>query len=96
MSNCESDWVNSIQIENLPENLRDIAELIGMENMLLILDHFSKQLIYIPGKDQIIKNAKRKFIQNNFTGINHRDLCRKTGYSLSYVYKILKDSHDNR
>ncbi|MEO5358429.1 MAG: hypothetical protein H7844_14185 [Nitrospirae bacterium YQR-1] len=95
MQSCDSHWLHSVQIESLPENLREIAELIGMKNMLLILEHFSKQLIYIPGKEQIIKNAKRKFIQSNFTGGNHRELCRQTGYSLSYVYKILKEPDDN-
>jgi len=47
-------------------------------------------LVYIPKGDGILSRKRNENIKKDFTGDNHKDLCRQYKLSLQAVYKILK------
>lgn len=90
------NWLDDLRIEDLPEPYSEMAELIGIKNTLKIADHFGKQQIYFKSLKEIISERKRRYIIDNFNGVNHAELARITDYSLQYVYEILAEDRNKR
>ncbi len=84
------DWLDGISIEDLPPQYREMAEIIGIEATVKLAEHFGKSGFYFRSLDPLIARKKEEFIRKNFTGKNHRELARKTGYSERWVYEILR------
>ena len=84
-----SDWIKNILIEELPEQYREIAEIIGIENTIKLAEHFEKQAVYFKSLDPLINRKKEKYIHENFDGNNHKMLARITGFSERWIYEIL-------
>lgn len=85
------EWLQEIDISELPEQYQEMAELIGLENTIKLIEHFGKTTVYFLSLDRFIREKKRQYILRNFKGSNHRELARITGYSLVWVYEILRD-----
>lgn len=85
------DWREDITIEELPETYQQMTEIIGLENVIKLIEHFGKQPVYFCGMDKFVSEKKRQYITKNFNGSNHRELARATGYSLVWIYEILKE-----
>ncbi|GER92671.1 hypothetical protein A45J_0389 [hot springs metagenome] len=90
------NWLDNLNIEDLPEPYSEMAELIGIENALKIAEHFGKQQIYFKSLKEIIAERKRQYIVENFNGVNHAELARVTDYSVQYVYEILAKERNKR
>lgn len=83
-------WLKDIRCEELPEQYRELAELIGLEAALCLEEHYRGLYIYFRSLDELTAAKKKEYIIRNFRGSNHAELARQTGYSLPYVYEILK------
>lgn len=91
-----NSWVEDIEIEDLPESYREMAELIGVENTIKLAMHYYKQGFYFKSLDEPIMKKKEEYIKKNFDGRNHRELARATGLSERWVYEILKNGKNTR
>ncbi len=89
-----NEWIKDISIDDLPDRYREMAEIIGVENTLLLAQHYAKMSFYFAGLDSLIAKKKAKYIKKNFNGNNHKELARETGYSERWIYEILKNSLD--
>ena len=90
------EWLKELKKEDLPEQYHEMVDLIGIENTLKLAEKFPKQPFYFIGLEGVIEKKKKEYIHKNFNGHNHKELARATGYSLRWVYEILKGEKDDR
>lgn len=81
------DWQNYFTEEELA-----IAELVGLEGLLLLIDHFKGMPVYFT--EDRIEKMKKDYIQKNPDGLSKKDLARKMGYSLMTVYRYNNQPDD--
>ncbi|GIL19505.1 MAG: hypothetical protein DWB56_14820 [Candidatus Jettenia sp.] len=84
-------WLDEIDVSELPRHYQEMVRLIGIENTIKLIEHFGKMPFYFISLDGFIREKKKQYIIKNFTGNNHHELARVTGYSLAWVYEILRD-----
>ena len=87
------DRINKEQLtlEDLQEQHRQYAEIIGIENLLRLADVYGGTSIYIPQRRELVKNRIYNMIYKEFDGSNIEQLTRKYGVSKSTIYKIVQD-----
>lgn len=76
-------------IDALSEVYREIAELIGYDNAIVIYTHFKGQQITFPIKffnTEYLKNC----IIEKYDGTNAKMLSRKYGYSERWIKELVK------
>lgn len=82
---------NKITLEDLQEQHRELAEIIGIDNLLALSKHFGGMQLYIPQTDKLMKNVKYKAIMAEFDGMNIKKLAKKYDVSESTVYRLVRD-----
>lgn len=83
--------MEDLTLDDLQEQHREYARIIGIDNLLKLADTFGGTSIYIPQKRELIKNKIYAAIYNEFDGANLPELTQKYGVSKSTVYKIVQD-----
>lgn len=81
----------NIEISDLDEQHQELANIIGIDNLLELAAHFGGTQIYIPQIDKLVKNVKYKKIIEEFDGFNIRQLSQKYNVSESTVYRLVRD-----
>lgn len=82
---------DNIEINDLDEQYQEIANIIGIDNLLELASYFGGTQIYIPSTDKLVKNVKYKNIIEEFDGFNIRQLAKKYDVSESTVYRLVRD-----
>lgn len=85
------DTENNVTLEDLQEQHRELAEIIGIDNLIALSKHLGGSQLYIPQMDKLIKNVKYKAIIEEFDGMNIKKLARKYEVSESTVYRLVRD-----
>lgn len=80
---------DKITVDDLDGEQREIAECIGLESYLKLVEHFGGTSIYIQKSD---KSARDREIKELFNGYNYKTLARKFGLSESQIRRILSDA----
>ncbi len=81
----------TLTLEDLQEQHREIAELIGLDGLLKLADAYGGTSLYIPQVRELKKNRIYKAILEEYDGTNIKQLSGKYQVSEATVYKILKD-----
>ncbi|OBX07046.1 transcriptional regulator [Gallibacterium salpingitidis] len=68
----------------------DKAKQIGIELAQCIAESWGGEIIYIPKALLIALSERDLAIWREFNGSNHRELSRKYGVSMQWVYQIVK------
>ncbi len=74
--------------ENLKQRHKEYAELIGIENLILLSRVFGGTSIYIPKEEELLKGLKYDKIAEEFTEKNAKELARKYHLSERTIYRI--------
>lgn len=80
-----------LTLDDLQQQHREYAEVIGLDNLLKLADTFGGTSIYIPQRRELMKNKIYAAIYKEFDGSNLQQLTQKYGVSKSTVYKIVQD-----
>lgn len=80
---------NELTLDDLQEQHRRYAEIIGIDNLLKLSDAFGGTNIYIPQRKELEKHKIYNMIYREFDGSNLQKLTQKYGVSKSTVYKIV-------
>lgn len=68
---------------------KELVELIGYENTLLIHNYFAGQYVTFP-KRLLSEKYLHEQIIKEYNGTNAKELARKYDYSYSWIRKIVK------
>lgn len=85
-----TDWHTEITEKDLPEHYQTMVGLIGIEATIKLAEFYNKQGFYFTGLDELVRRKKEDYIRKNFSGSNHKELARATGYSERWVYEIIE------
>jgi len=88
-------WYEGIKPEDLPGDLSDIANTLGMDVAVRVAESFGGGHLYIPQAVSVMSKAKKRFIVEN-RHLKPRELGRLTGYSERQVYRILEEVKDSQ
>lgn len=80
-----------LSLDDLQEQHREYAEVVGLDNLLKLADAFGGTSIYIPQRRELVKNKIYAAIYREFDGSNLPELTKKYGVSKSTVYNIVQD-----
>lgn len=80
---------NGITIEDFPENFKEVAEIIGVENSLELSKRFAGTSLYIPKMDNLYRKECDYKIRQAFTGANIPELCQRFGLTQVQIRNIL-------
>ena len=82
---------DKITIEDLDGEQREIAECVGIENYIKLVEHFGGGYIYVQKADTILKERRDDAIRKMFTGNNYRAIALKFNLSENRIRKIIND-----
>lgn len=82
-------WLREIRLDDMSEELKDIAGLIGFENTIKLVEYMGGCNLYIPGR--ALSAARKRYIRGRFNGNNVMELAVKTGLSIRQVQYIVRD-----
>ena len=70
-----------VKLNDIPEEQRDFAELVGLETFRKLVEMYGGSSIYICKEDAILRQKRNLAIANEFNGYNFLELAKK--YSLT-------------
>ena len=83
--------MDRIDPARLNEEQRELADLIGMENLKRMIETYGGCRIYIPKPDGFIRISRNERIQREFTGYNYRELALKYKLTEQMIRLIVAD-----
>lgn len=91
MGISEEQLLRELKMEDLEAQHREIAEVIGIENLVKLSRYFAGNPVYAPKIENLVKNKKYSLIRQEYDGTNIKKLSTKYDVCESTVYNILRD-----
>ena len=86
-----NELMRRLSLEDLEGNARKLAELIGMEGFIRVVEVYGgSSNLYIPKAEQLVRPLRDDCIRREFNGSNMSQLARKWGLTERYIREILK------
>lgn len=86
-----ADLLDEVQLENLDEEQKTLAELIGLEGFKNLVRAFNGTSIYVPKIESLEKAVRDERIREEFNGGNYRELALKYGLTETWIRNIVLD-----
>lgn len=78
----------------IPEGIyREIAEKIGIENLIKLALLAGGAKLYIPKAESLIRPVRDLRIKSEFSGYNHLELAKKYNLSESWIREICGEGY---
>jgi len=78
-----------LTVDNLSGSGREIADHLGIEAALHLMDAFGGEVFYIPKLDCVLKEHRDANIRAEFNGYNIKQLARKYDATESWLHRLL-------
>ena len=78
-----------INIDDLPDDCRQIAEIIGLEGLLALSAQMGGERIHIPLPDRLATAARNRKIRAEFNGRNYHALALKYNLTVRWIRAIV-------
>ncbi len=82
--------IECLTLEDLSEKDREVAEIIGVEKLILLSQVMGGNPYYIPKPDNLAKTKIRSEIQKAYDGTNIKRLAAEYNVCTSTIYNILR------
>lgn len=82
---------DNITMADLDEEQQQLAELIGLDNYVKLVEVYGGISIYIPKPDRLERAERDKKIREEFDGYNYRELAIKHQLTEVRVRSIVSD-----
>ena len=80
--------LDMISREDMPESVWDIVDVIGIDAFKDLVKFLGGSNLYIPNEGSLIRNARNRFIRDNFDG-DYLVFARRFGISEAMVRIIV-------
>lgn len=80
-------------MDDLPDECRQIAEEIGLDNMLALIRRFAGERVYFPTMERVAIHARNRQIRAEFNGRNYRDLAHRYGLTVTWIREIVAEDY---
>lgn len=78
-----------IGLDDLPEEARQIAEVIGVDNLLALSDALGGEQLYVPRPERLAAARRNREIRAAFNGRNYRELAQRHGLTVRWIRTIV-------
>lgn len=86
-------FIQTIRYQDLPEEMQNLADVIGIEMLHKLLEYFGGVRMYVPTPESFTE-VVRRYIVDNYTvengRSNIRDLARETGLTQETVRRLYR------
>lgn len=89
-----NDLLDSLQLEHLDGDQRQLAEIVGIDTYKELLRTYSGSTIYVPTVDTVTINLRDSLIRAEYNGYNALELAKKWGLSERWIRSICEDIHE--
>lgn len=79
----------TLKIEDISSEYTQMAELLGIDRFLALVDEYGGCQIYIPKAEGLCRNARDEEIRASFTGFNITELAKKYNLSTRQIRTII-------
>lgn len=83
--------LENVRLEDLEEEQRDVAGLIGLDNYKKLMAEYGGVSIYIPKADRLERLERNDRIKAEFDGYNFRELAVKYGLTEVSIRSIVSE-----
>lgn len=90
------DRLNESHLSSFPEDLQAVAQKIGFDNLIKLMDDFQSTDIYFPRLERITATIRNNIIYDEFNGSNYKELAQKHKLSSRYIYDIIATAKKER
>jgi Mor family transcriptional regulator len=85
------EWTKELVVEDFEEPYSTLAEQLGVDVALLVIEMFQGQQVYFPKVDKVCNTVRKSLIRSEFNGYNYRELAEKFNYTTRYIRIICED-----
>jgi Mor family transcriptional regulator len=86
-----SQWKEKLEINNIPEQYRPLAELIGVQQLLALSEEYGGANLYIPKTEALVRATRDNLIKQQYNGYNAEELAKVYNLTVRWVQDIVKD-----
>ena len=87
-----NNTIKDCSIKVIPDNYKELSELIGIENLLKLADNYGGTMVYIPLRYRITRLERDTRIRKEFNGGNYRELARKYNVCESTIRTVVNSN----
>lgn len=85
---------NKLTHELVPEELKELADTLGVDALCKFTQHYGGATIYVPKFDHVVRNIRDDLIKKEFNGFNYKELAKKYNLSESWIRKMCKKENE--
>lgn len=85
------EWMKEITIDDLDEKNREIADVIGIDNLLKFLECFGGTRLYINKLHDVTNVSRNRKIKQEYNGYNLKQLVKKYGLASESIRRIIRN-----
>lgn len=85
-------WAQDMRMEDIRnDSMADLAELVGVEAMMKIVETYSGSVLYIPKMESVLAPIRDRHIREEFDGTNGHKLAIRYNVSDSWVLRVVNE-----
>lgn len=77
-------------LNHYPAFDKEVAKDLAFSVAYQVLKNYRGNIVYFPKRLIITTKARDRAIKEEFNGTNHKEIAKKYGLSLGFVYRLLK------
>lgn len=81
--------LRAITLEDIHGGQRELAELVGLETYIKMVDYYRGAYIYIVKPGTLLKKDRDSAIKQEFDGVNYKELAQKYDLTERYIRQIV-------
>mgnify|MGYP002622471436 CR=1 FL=1 len=91
MTTEERELIAETTIDDIADNYRQVAEIVGVEKFVELAALANGDEIYFPKYESVLAPARNRRIIAEWNGYNQKELAKKYGLTVMQINRILKD-----
>ena len=87
-------WISEAVPDELPDTFQRIVDMVGYQNMLVLVANCGGDYLYVPKLDQLERQLRDQNLMHDYAvGRTAQQLAHKYNLSVVQVYEIIKQQN---
>lgn len=89
----EGTMLDKANLEDVPDNFRELAEILGMDAFKKLIINYGGTAVYVPSSSSITRAVRNKTLKRDFRG-NYREVASVYRISENQARRIIKNMNN--
>lgn len=85
------ELIEDTMLGDIGERYREIVELIGIRNFVLLSNYARGDELYFPKVENVVGPARNRRIKREYNGYNSKELADRYNLTVKQIHNIMKD-----